>query len=201
MAKFILIHGYGSGANYSIFKKYPEDLEFSGFKKVLDSKDAVFFRWFKVYNFSFLQTLNPWTHVKLYLTEKKDVAKNEIIEELNKTITQEKPEIIICHSMGSLLLKNYLEKNTLPDSVKKIVLVQADIPHNSSFNTSIKITDFFCFWDPSLICSLFINRSIPAGLFGLKSPSRNVFFPLLRLPNIHLASIKSKKLLEKIESS
>jgi hypothetical protein len=199
MAKILIIHGYGSGANYSIFKKYPKDLEFSGFKKIIDSHDVTFFRWFKETNFSFLQTLNPFTHLNLYISEKKDIYKKEVIEKLHTLLQNENPQIIVCHSMGSQLLKNYLDEFELPNSVKKILLVQADIPHTTKFRTNSEIKNVYCFWDPSLLCSLFINFYIPAGLIGLKSATKNIFFPLLKLPNLHLSSIKSTKILELID--
>ena len=198
MPKILLIHGYGSGANYSFFKKHPADLEFSGFKTQLKRNEAVLFSWFQEENFTFLQTINPFSHINLYLKEKFVVQNAETRKNLHKVLEEIQPKVIVCHSLGSVLLKNFLEQNSLPNSVQNIYLIEADIPHDTKFKTIVQITNIYCFWDPSLWCSALINRYLPAGLFGLKSATKNIFFPLLTHLNLHLASIKSESLAQKI---
>ena len=103
--------------------------------------------------------------------------------------------------MGCLLLQLYLEKFTVPSSVKSIVLVQSDLPASVSLRTTIPIYHLYCPWDPTLLVSSTINKTMRAGLQPTKQPGvKDILFPLKQLPNLHTSSICDKKLVKFVDS-
>src|SRR5690242_11057522 len=101
MAKILLIPGYGSG--YKQNKNHDKYYEFSGFKKQIDQKNAVIFKWFFKSYYQNFNSLNPFAQISLYKKEKL-LAKTLTIQlKLKKNLRLLKPEFIICHSMGSSL--------------------------------------------------------------------------------------------------
>ena len=202
MAKLILIHGYGSAIKYSIFKNYNRNnLAFAGFDLQLKSGEAKLFEWFIAQKWNLLQVLNPFSHINIYREEKKKVYQEQTLEDLHLFLRHEKPETIICHSMGALLLNNYLKKYHFEDTIKRIVLIQADIPKNTLFpKLDVPLFNIYCPWDPTLFISLMINHYLPAGLFGLKCASKNIFLPLWGAFILHIASIGNQKTAKLINS-
>lgn len=198
MTKIMLIHGSGAAVNYSFLKKCKSNYEFSAFDELLKNNEAKIFTWYNPYNLSFIQVLNPLTHLAIYLQEKKKIS--SVLSDLNEYIKKETPKMIICHSMGALLFQTYLKKFTLPESIKQIILIQADISKNATFNTKVPIVNIFCPWDPTLYLSSLINHYIPSGLFGLRSNATNILMPLYSNPNLHVSSISNKKILKLINS-
>ena len=103
--------------------------------------------------------------------------------------------------MGARLLQNYLKNYDFPNTVKRAILIQADIPSITLFNKSnVPLYNLYCPWDPTLFTSMLINLYLPAGLIGLKCASKNVLFPLWGAFNLHIASIGNKNIVKFISS-
>jgi uncharacterized alpha/beta hydrolase family protein len=106
--------------------------------------------------------------LKLYFDEKRLTYDENLLKELNEKIISNKYEIIIAHSMGTLLLFNYLEKYGISENLKKIITIQSDLNFdieikNKEFikkleNKELIWENYFNALDPQLIVSTFINK-------------------------------------------
>ena len=202
MSKIALIHGFGTGINYSIFQKAEaNNAGFLIFDDLIAKKTAKVFDWRIYKNLNLFEVLSVFPILKIYWQEKTKVHSLEIQNQLKTFLEFEQPEIIICHSMGGKLLFEHTHK--LPKSVKKIVLIQADISSNAKIPKNLQkleIINYFCPWDNALIGSNLINFRIMAGQIGLKDAT-NIFFPLLlNNPNMHTFPLRSSKFLKEIEA-
>ncbi len=199
MSKIVLIHGYGANID-SPFHRINQELDFKAFKRHLQNGDAKIYIWSEdTVNLSLFKSLNPFIYQKIYKQDRKKATSNENLKRLHNFLSQEKPEILVCHSLGSHMILSYLEHYQLPANVKKIFLVQADVPHNRKIpDVHAAIYNVFCYWDVTLVLSMIVNWYIPAGLIGLKNSKNNIFFPLYKRPNLHLSSIGDTDLLKKL---
>jgi hypothetical protein len=201
MTKTMLIHGYGALASYPM--KRPEvtaHLGFRVFQNQLSKGQSVLFRWGKERNYSFWEILNPFEYLRLYRNEKQLAQHPQTFENLALDLAKYQPETIICHSMGGFLFQQFSLTNSLPTSVKQILLIQADMSRSVKIPTSweqLIVKNVWCFWDQALWESVLVNRYIPAGLFGIKSIYiQNIFIPLYRTLNLHESPLNDPKLLE-----
>ena len=209
--KYFLIPGYGVGAQYVNFKQ-PEGLNagFGAFEELIKQNQATVFRWDISRHFSWLEFLNPMTHLELYKMEKSKSQSKNTHDQLQLELFAAMPSTIICHSMGSQLFISYLQSHKLPDSVIQIVFVQANIPSNQELpdyflqllrSKRITLINLFCPWDQALISLIFLRFFVPAGMIGLKNNLiSNIFFPLYKAPNLHTSSINDPKLIKLIET-
>jgi hypothetical protein len=203
--KYLLIHGFGTKVNYDLgFWKYPPTEGFKAWAKDIDSGNARIFSWGIMQQQNWKNIVNPLSYLELYNREK-SLAKNKyMLLELDKVIKENNPEIIICHSMGSVLLENYCQGFELNDNLKKIVFSQADIFKIPNIQNqlwgknNIKLDNYHCGWDTALISSCGVNRVRPAGLFGLRVEDglgdkiKNIFWPLGNIhKNCHTDAINS----------
>ncbi len=206
MAKILLIHGYGTGN--PVYNKKERYYQFLGFKKLIDSGEAAVFEWFKKEDYHNFEFINPVHHFLIYRKEKVLADEKKTFESLRQTLKINKPKTIICHSMGSLLLLNYLKHSDLPEFVEKVIFIQADVPRNFMMPGDIEkrlkkhqLTweNYYCHWDFALIASLFINMYIPAGLVGTSSRLiKNRFYPLHSYILLHISSIRSERFIKKL---
>jgi hypothetical protein len=205
MPRIILIHGFATGVRFSVFRP-PHGIEagLTGFRREIKSGEAKAFRWDIKEEAYFLRSLNPLYTLDIYRRERAIAKSTDTYRNLAKFLADERPEVIVCHSMGCFLFSEYLKRENLPESVKHIIYNQADLPWSGSgFSKEIIervragklfITNTFCFWDSTLWSAVFTGGSIRAGLFGMRSPwVRNRFFALLRPFNIHTAAIRSPR--------
>ena len=209
---YLLIHGYGVGANYlNIHKAEGINGGFGAFDKLILEQNAIVFRWDIKRYFEYKTMFNPFNHLALYNQERSKAQLPETHLNLKLIIERYKPESIICHSVGSLLMTSFLKDNSLPSYVKNIVFIQADIPNNTQLpgqikslikNKNLNITNLYCPWDQALLTTLPLHFTLKAGLVGYKNPLiKNIFFPLYKKTNLHTSSINDPdliKLLEKI---
>jgi Serine hydrolase len=149
----------------------------------LPYKDCPQFVWGDDRTFGFFRSLNPFAYLSNYFLEKTQIQDPSYINKLKEFLFQSNPEILICHSMGCLFLANYLRTNELPKSVKKIILLQADLSWQKEFNTDIPIICSYCFLDYTLWISAVLNQYIPIGVFGSKQVKSK--FVWLRGPQFH----------------
>ena len=195
MSRIFLIHGFATGIGYSIFRPaYGPDAGFSAFRDDINSGKAKAFRWDIKENASFFQSLNPFYTLDVYHRERAIAEDPETYRRLADFLEHEQPEVIACHSMGCFLLSEYLKHESLPSSVRRIVFNQADLPRSTLLRAkNVVITNTFCFWDVTLWCAVLLERSLLAGLVGIRNPEvQNTFFPLLKPINLHTAAIRSK---------
>ncbi|PIY79707.1 MAG: hypothetical protein COY81_01170 [Candidatus Pacebacteria bacterium CG_4_10_14_0_8_um_filter_43_12] len=196
MARIILIHGYSVGITISS-GPLPADLGFSSFEEQLATREAVMFSWYQEEKHSFFSFINPFYLHQLYKIEKIASQSVAVLTRLAKLLTEEQPEIIVCHSLGTTLLLNFLNAFSLEKSVEKIIFIQSDIPKNTAIPetlTQVEFLNVYCFWDPVLLLSWFLNGVRPIGLIGWNRPGIvNRFVPLFGRWNLHNASIADKK--------
>jgi hypothetical protein len=204
MTKSLLIHGYGVLATYPIIRPQSSPhLGFRVFQNQLNQGSSLLFRWGKKRKYSFPEMLNPLEYLRLYREEKRLAKDPNTFKNLASLLETHQPETIVCHSMGCFLFQQFSLSYSLPLSVKQIILVQADMNRNEetpkNWNT-ITVKNVWCFWDQALWESVFVNRYLPAGLFGLKSKTvQNIFFPLYRTLNLHESPLNDPKLLSLME--
>lgn len=187
--KYFLIHGYGKSLDIRE-KKIPKNLGFYIFDYEIYNKEAYVFNWAINNHRSFFSKINIISQVKLYYQEKARIKKTIWQKKLFDEINELKPEIIICHSMGSKFFLDTITNYGLNKSIKKIIFVLADIPQNTNFtillNNNIKFVNIYCFWDNALLSSMLINQYMPIGLFGIKnSKETNLFWNLNYGINLH----------------
>lgn len=208
--KYLLIHGYGVGLQYSFLKKEEGvNAGFGAFDDLIISGEASVFRWDIPRKLTFFEAINPIINLQHY---KKEVAKaqNKITHKaLEQELDTQQPEIIVCHSTGSLLLYSYVENYTLPSSVTKIVFIQSNIARDcpipkyliSKLNQKqMTMFNVYCYWDQALWSLFLVHQYISLGLWGSKHPLiHNIFFPLYKRFNLHTSSINDKRILKVIE--
>lgn len=203
--KVLFIHGFATHVRFSIFRQARTDGD-TGFEACRDLIEAGFgkvFEWGLAEEANWLQSLNPFYIHHVYTFEQLIAHSPSVHQELNEMMREFEPEIVFCHSMGAELLFDFLREYRLSLSVRKIVFVQADISSHvlvhdvglreKIIQNGIPIVNVFCPWDPSLLFSSWLHEDMRAGLVGLDFPDVvNILWPLWRLPNLHMSSLKSK---------
>lgn len=206
MAKIVLIHGYGVGLSART-TPLEEHLGFAGFYELLQKRSVAVFAWNQEENHSPLYFFNPSNHYKVYKQEKSAAASDAVFSKLTTFLTAEQPHTLVCHSLGALLLLNYAQHHTLPSCVKKVVLVQADVPADLTtviskeslhkLTAQTEVLNVYCPWDPALITSKILHRYTPAGLTKVSLPNiKNKMIPLFGHWNLHTATIMQKQFAE-----
>jgi len=207
--KILLIHGFSYHLINTFFGvKHSNKV---GFKVFFDDEinKAEMFNWGIEKTFSWFQSVNLFSYLELYRQEKKTALSLEIQNKLQEKLASFKPEIIITHSMGAYLFLNYLNKFTLPLSVKKILFIQGDTSRNFKISNPkiiysvkkelLEIENYHCFYDPTLLFSQLINFSSRIGLWGLKDKIvQNFYYPLNKTRNLHISSISDYDLKESV---
>lgn len=199
--KIALIHGYGIGIKPTLFTTCNAlDAGFESFSSLIKRKKAVAFRWDIPKSLTLLQSFNPYKQLCIYKKELKKALQKETQKKLYNFLTHEKPSIVVCHSLGAKLLMQSINAYGLPETPTNIVFVQADIPSDFPITDketieklekkSLRIWNFYCVWDPALLASFFLSKTVPAGLIGSSNKYvTNKFFPLYKRINLHRSSI------------
>lgn len=200
MEKILFIHGYGVGVENKRIRKFPMfHAGFSAFADEIQKGDCSVFEWMEYRKFSLFELLSPKSQTGLYFFEQRK-AVSEITQNKFRTIVDvESPSVIVCHSMGVYLLCEYLMIHPIPDSLKKVIFVQADIArfpkrYEEVFlnlqKKHIVIENYYCPWDPALATSSMIHKNLRAGSVGLIHKGvKNYLFPLYKRWNLHTSSI------------
>jgi hypothetical protein len=206
MARIILIHGALQGLKSNSDKRGG----YLAYKTMLDSKEAVIYWWAIEKAFSHLQWMNPFQYITVYQKEKQLVRSPQQVNLIADYIQNQQPEMLIAHSRGTELVTHYLNTHLLPTSVKRIIFLFGGVSRNSLSinnqlqkrikNQDLKIINYYCPWDTVLLfTSTFINRCIPAGLFGIDNKFvKNKFYPLYIGINIHMAILKDEDFMMKL---
>lgn len=153
---------------------------------------------------SLIDILNPIKHLKLYEQERKKAASAEVLEKFDQLLKTHQPKSLVCHSMGAKLLANYLDQYTLPEFIKSLILIQADIPSKQTLQKEnqrkVAVYNLYCPWDPTLLLSIPYNLYLPAGIVGLKQATKNIYLPLTGSHHLHVASIRNKNITKILEA-
>lgn len=197
MSKIVLLHGFAVQLTAPIVRPpFGPSASMSTFDELVSTGEARVFPWGITQHVKPWQLLNPTIMQTLYQDEYKLIHSPELQRSLHTFLEQEKPSVLVCHSMGCSLLQIYLKQFTLPSSVKSIVLVQSDLDATKKLRTDVTINHLYCPWDPTLLLSSLVSKKLRAGLCKSKQVGvNNILFPLFTLPNLHTSSICDKKLL------
>lgn len=191
--KIVLVHGYGTG-----FRDIPP---FRKFVNTLGEENAKVFHWQEQFIGPTWKKADPFEHIKMLKVEAQK-AKAPQTHKLLKTFLEEhQPDIVFGHSLGSLLLFEYLKNNSFPKSVKKMVLSQGILDRKTVIGErDFEVLNYYCVWDPTLWAGAIISKVIPGGLFGIKDPNiKNIMYPLHRFPNLHTSSINDERFIKSLK--
>jgi hypothetical protein len=207
-----LIPGFAIDLRASVFrKKRGPAAGFLAFRDRIDDGSAYLFRWGNRIDLSFLQSINPLSYRRVYEEEKSTALSGSTLRELKLKLSEYNPEVLVTHSMGSLMITRYLnEVGSLPSSVRKIVFVQSDtgirdqIQNNSIISRvsdgDLELIHLYCPWDVTLWLSAIYNKRIPDGLRRRNSSQfRNKHFPLYRRLNLHMSSIADPGIMDLVK--
>ncbi len=194
--KILLIHGFAVGLSSPILRcKLGPEAEFLAFKDDIADGLARVFKWGIQARVAWSQLLNPFYIYRHYKLERAMALDEATHEQLQIELEQMQPEVIVCHSMGCVLLQAHLLAFKLPSSVRAIVFVQSDSEFGARVDVSVPVYNLYCPWDPTLIASSLTRGQWCAGLRPMKSRgTHNRLFPLYRLPNLHTSSIRGAQL-------
>ena len=127
--KPLLIHGYGVGLEGLFNPSFGNTGGFLAFGGEIDSGRAVVFSWYeKVIKLGGFQSLNLLQYVRLYFYERRVVADLSFYKKLSGRIAGAEVDTLIGHSLGAEIIYNLVCKHGLPKKIKRVVLVQADLP-------------------------------------------------------------------------
>jgi len=197
-SRIALIHGFAVGLTSPLVRPgFGPTVGMTAFKNEVANGTARVFKWGSFKKVPFHQLINPFFLHSHYLVERAMAFDKKTHLELHKFLSKAQPQVVVCHSMGTVLLNEFLNSFELPASVKAIIFVQSDLPWDISIKTNRQLYHLYCPWDPTLLASSIANRSWRAGLRKLKQAGvKNILMPLFRLPNLHTSSIRDRKLLE-----
>ncbi len=211
MSRIVLVHGFATGIHFSVFRPAQGiDAGFSAFHSDIENGGVKAFRWDIKEEASFLQSLNPFYTLGVYDRERAIAQRAEMHHALHAFLEKELPEVIICHSLGALLFFQFLQKHTLPDSVRLIVFNQADVSPSEVCipkkiakriqSGALKIINTSCPWDPNLLFSRMLHGP-RAGLNGMRHACiKELFFPLVKPIHLHMSAIRSARFRSLVES-
>lgn len=210
MTKAILVHGYAAGLEASVFRKpFGEHSGFVALNDEVQSGIAKSFRWSKNISLTIEQCVNPLQYFQLYRDEELLAESTKTHEALSHFIANEKPETIICHSLGCRLMIGAMNAHGIPKSISKIVFLQGDVSTSATItnravrdrtiNGTLVIENYFCPWDQSLLSSAMLHRQNRIGLMGWNELGvENVFYPLLKPMNLHTSPLRDREFLHKL---
>ncbi|MEK7458867.1 MAG: hypothetical protein AAB663_00500, partial [Patescibacteria group bacterium] len=197
MLRIALIPGYATELATKGFRSArATDAGFTAFRTLINQAHAVTFRWGIPRTLSFFATLALMPILTLYRNEEQHAITERTMSNLKTFLTTHQPEVIVAHSLGARLLMEYCHRHTLPASVKRVVLCQADMPTvTPPLHHHVEILHVYCPWDPSLILSSILHSDVRAGLRKMAGV-RNILIPLWRPINFHTSSIRDARLVD-----
>ena len=196
--RIALLHGFAVGLTSPFVRPgLGPTVGFRAFREDVADGSARVFPWGSYRNVKLHELVNPLFLYRHYLTERAMAFDRATQKRLHDFFVELQPDIIVCHSMGSVLLHEYLAHFSLPNSVRAIVFVQSELPTTTHLATKVPVYNIFCLWDLSLLASALVHWHWRVGLGAWKHPGvTNIFFPLFRVPNLHMSSMRSPKLRE-----
>lgn len=197
--RILLIPGYGTGVTYTPWRRRVDP--YRGFKAFAHQANVEIFTWGSEARYSLSQSLNPLTPYFLYYQEKQLLEDAVLQARLRTTLHSFRPEIVIAHSLGSVL---FLKTALLPSAgLRRLVFVNSDLRLTAQVITvlqtfkdnGVELFNVHCFWDQALLVSSLLSFSQPLGL-GPNPLFKNFFLPLFGAPNLHESSLASTRLVK-----
>jgi Alpha/beta hydrolase of unknown function (DUF900) len=185
MSKVFLIHGsmVGVPSFYKSSKALKQQLEdgmYSIFRDELKNQnpDYYLFKWMSEHDPK--TKLNPKADLDSYYNEQKLILTQDLQKRLFDELTEQKPTVIVSHSMGCELLINMINIYGLPESVKSIITINSDSPEDKEIiiqevidkliNKKLKFINLHSITDLTLAASVVLNKNIKrAGQNGYKN--------------------------------
>jgi hypothetical protein len=185
MSKVFLIHGsmVGVPSFYKSSKALKQQLEdgmYSIFRDELKNKDPDYylFKWMSEHDPK--TKLNPKADLDSYYNEQKLILTPNLQKRLLDELTEQKPTVIVSHSMGCELLINMINIYGLPESVKSIITINSDSPEDkaiSNLHVTYRLTskelefiNLHSITDITLAASVLLNNNkMRAGQNGYKN--------------------------------
>lgn len=164
--KILLIHGYGVGLEARPFSFAKDEYHgFNAWKDEVDKGEAEVFSWKTDLEINGVQLFNLYNYLRLYRSEQVFAAEDMLHAQLSLFIKKNKPSTIICHSMGCYVMAKYLEKNTLPNTVVRVVFIQADLDANwqKPQESNAEFVVIQGRFDTSLLASVVLNKKLRLG--------------------------------------
>lgn len=191
----VFIHGYGTNIASPFQKPLGKNKNFT----VLTSDECAALDWSLAYTLNFSGALNPFSYLKIYQQECALTNDIKTHQTLASFLNQAQPEMIFAHSLGCQLVCNFLNNNSIPQSIKKVVFLQADISATSQIGwllPPLRLVNYFCPWDITLMASSLYYKAPRAGLIGLNTAKvKNVFLPAWKSINPHTSCLQDKQIL------
>lgn len=200
--KRFLIHGYGKALDI-LEPEIPGNGGFYIFDTELASGEAGAFVWAVPWSRRGFAPWNPWSQLQLYRRERQEIQRDEVLQKLRDELQGYQPGEIICHSMGAQLLVNCVERYGLPESVRRVTFVQADVARTEVLPVipHVSWNNYWCWWDSALWISTIVNGRFPCGLLGSDDKMvTNHFFGLVKGPNLHQDVWRDERLYQQLES-
>jgi hypothetical protein len=185
MSKVFLIHGsmVGVPSFYKSSKALKQQLEdgmYSIFRDELKKQnpDYYLFKWMSEHDPK--TKLNPKADLESYYNEQKLILTDTLQKRLFKELTEQKPAVVVSHSMGCELLINMINNFDLPDIIKCIITINSDSPEDKAISNkhvihrlTSKELDFInlhSITDITLAASVLLNNNkMRAGQNGYKN--------------------------------
>lgn len=212
MSHTVFIHGFATGITFSFFRPIRgNDAGFGIFSENIRQGDGRVFRWDIKERATLFQTLNPFYTAHVYAREHSRILNKEWQNTLHNFLKNEQPTTIVCHSLGCRFLLETANAHGLPNSVRHVIFIQADIPKVTELThqdlrqriqrNELTFWNLYCPWDPSLFFSSLVHFSLRFGQVRIqKQWMRNKFFPLTKLPNLHMSTLYSRACKKWIDS-
>jgi hypothetical protein len=185
MSKVFLIHGsmVGVPSFYKSSKALKQQLEdgmYSIFRDELKKQnpDYYLFKWMSEHDPK--TKINPKADLESYYNEQKLILTDTLQKRLFKELTEQKPAVVVSHSMGCELLINMINNFELPDSIKCIITINSDSPEDKAISNKhvihrltskeLEFINLHSITDITLAASVLLNNNkMRAGQNGYKN--------------------------------
>jgi pimeloyl-ACP methyl ester carboxylesterase len=198
MSRLALIHGYAVRLTSPFVRRgFGATAGFDAFAEDVASGAAAVFRWGLVEEMPPYALLDPAAQHRFYHAELAEALSPATQTRLRDFLAREQPEVIVAHSMGTTLLHAYARAYGLPSSVRAVVMVQSDLPHDADLSVFPRVLNLYCPWDPTLALSSLLSLSRRAGLGPVPGANvTNVLLPAWLPPNPHTSALRDPLLRE-----
>lgn len=196
MSSIALIHGYAVRLTSPVVRRgFGAMAGFRAFADDLESGEASVFRWGIEKDVPWWALIDPFAQYRFYRDELATAMDAETQGSLKEFLERERPSVIVAHSMGATLLHAFSVAHGLPSFVRKVVLVQADLPHDTDLGVFSETLNLYCPWDPTLTFSMLLSGRCRAGLCPMSGANvSNQLLPAYLLPNLHTSALRDSRL-------
>ncbi len=212
--RIVFIHGTFCGCEFTGFQDdCKSDGGFISLRPFILNKQAKLFYWARIEKkYNFLQSCNPFVLSGIFRSELDYIQTREAVYNLHVFLENEQPDIVVAHSLGCHYLLNMINEYSLPKSVTSIYTLLSEFPYKKQLvdvntlenlkNNELSWDNYHCFYDPTLISSMFISGQIPAGLRKWRQPFvKNHLYFEIPSGNPHTHILRNRKFVNKFKQS